>query len=323
MFTITNDTTNKDIQLGMSRQEAKDYYLELWGTFNSKIDAPVVEEYKGKFILRADKAPGGLKAFGGERVIAETPHDTLVYCAPRQGHAPDAIAMLAAMYGKKVVFFCPASNEVSDHQGALFAYPHVDVRFIKIAAMPVLNSYAEKWAKENNATFLPIGLTGNAMVTAGLVNMANNVTKIIGHEPTEIYCAVSTGTMVRALQIGWPNAQAYGVAVARNIHKGEIGDAKVVSATMPFLKPHPTAKTMPIPSTAAYDAKAWDLFEQQGKPGSIFINVGSDEHINRNLSKVNIENINSAREWHDFGDLIENRAFKNETITNTTTIASI
>jgi hypothetical protein len=148
------------------------------------------------------------------------------------------------------------------------------------------------------------------MVTAGLVNMANNVTKIIGHEPTEIWCAVSTGTMVRALQIGWPNAQPYGVAVARNIHKGEIGDAKVVTATMPFLKPHPIADEMPFPSTAAYDAKAWEGFVKNAKPGAIFINVGADSHINRNLSKVDINKINSYREWHDMGDLKQNRAYK-------------
>ena len=78
------------------------------------------------------------------------------------------------MYNKKCVFFSPASNRVSDHQGALFAYPHVDMRFIKIAAMPVLNLYAKKWADQNNATFLPFGLTGVPTVTAGLVNMANN-----------------------------------------------------------------------------------------------------------------------------------------------------
>lgn len=323
MFKITEDRSNKDIFIGMTRAEAKDYYLEKWGTFESKIGLPVVEKFGDKYILRADKAPGGLKAFGGERVIAETKSDTLVYCAPRQGHAPDAIAMLAAMYNKKVVFFCPASKEVSNHQGALFAYPHVDMRFIKIAAMPVLNSYAKAWAAENDATFLPFGLTGNAMVTAGLVNMANNVSKIIGHEPTEIYCAVSTGTMIRALQIGWPDAQPYGIAVARNIHPGEIGDAIVESATMPFLKPHPSAKTMPIPSTAAYDAKAWDLFVKQGKPGSIFINVGADEHINRNLSKIDISKINSERQWHDMDDLKRNRAFKDENTTHSTFITSI
>lgn len=296
--------------MNMSREDAKREYLEMWGTFDSKCGLPVVEKFEDKYILRADKAPGGLKAFGGERVIAETKHDTLVYCAPRQGHAPDAIAMLAEMYNKKVVFFCPSSKEVSNHQGALFAYPHVDMRFFRIAAMPVLNLYAKKWAEENDAQYLPFGLTGNAMVTAGLVNMANNVTKIIGHEPTEIWCAVSTGTMVRALQIGWPNAQPYGVAVARNIHKGEIGDAKVVTATMPFLKAHPIAEQMPFPTTAAYDAKAWEGFVKNAKPGAIFINVGADSHINRNLSKVDISKINSYREWHDMGDLKQNRAYK-------------
>ena len=310
LYTVTDDTSNKDIPMGMSNAEAREYYLDMWGKFKSKIKKPVVEKFKDKWVLRADLAPGGLKAFGGERVIAETPKDRLVYCAPRQGHAPDAIAMLAEMYNKKCVFFCPASGEVSNHQASLFAYSHVDVRFFKIAAMPVLNQYAKKWAEKNNAQYLPFGLTGNAMVTAGLINMTKMVTNIIGQEPTEIWCAVSTGTMVRALQIGWPEAQAHGIAVARNIHKGEIGDAIVKSATMPFLKPHEAAKRMPFTTTAAYDAKAWDGFEKYGKPGSIFINVGSDEHINRNVSKVDVSKINSQRKWKDLGDLEENRAFK-------------
>jgi hypothetical protein len=73
---------------------------------------------------------------------------------------------------------------------------------------------------------------------------------------------------------------------------------------------------MPFPSTAAYDAKAWDAFVEHGKPGSIFINVGADEHINRNLSKVDISNINSYREWHDMEDLKRNRAFKNSVQTS-------
>ena len=300
--------------MGMDRRDARAYYLDLWGSFESKIDKPVVEKYEGKYILRADLAPGGLKAFGGERVIAQAKTDTLVYVAPRQGHAPDAIAMLAQMYNKKVVFFCPASARVSDHQGALFAYPHVDVRFIKIAAMPVLNQYAKEWASKNNATFLPFGFSGNEMVTAGLVNMCKNITEQLGHDPSQIWCAVSTGTMIRALQIGWPDAEPHGIAVARNIHKGEIGDAKVVTATMPFLKPHPVAKDMPIPTTAAYDAKAWEGFRDNGAEKSIFINVGSDAHINRNLKSVDIDNINSQREWHDMEDMKRNRAFKNSVL---------
>lgn len=302
LFTIDNDGMNNDLYLGMDRAAGREYYLEQWGTFQSRFGAPVVEPYKDKFILRADLAPGGLKAFGGERVIAEAKEDTLVYVAPRQGHAPDAIAAIALEYGKKCVFFMPASARVSDHQGAIFSYPNVQVKFFKTAAMPMLNSYAKKWAEENGALYLPFGLKGVPTVTAGLVNMCRNVTNALGHDPSEIYCAVSTGTMIRALQLGWPNATPYGIAVARNIHKGEIGEAIVESATMPFLKRTPVADTMPVPSTGAYDAKAWELFDTQGASGSIFINVGSDAQINRNLKKVNIDSINSQREWNQMDD---------------------
>ena len=310
MFKVTDDTGNNDLYLGMDRHDGRDYYLEKWGDFDSKFGAPVVEPYKDKFILRADLAPGGLKAFGGERVIAESPHDTMVYCAPRQGHAPDAIAAISRVYGKKVVFFMPSSKVVSDHQGALFAYDNVQVKFFRIAAMPVLNNYAEKWAKENNATYLTFGLTGVEMVTAGLCNMCRNITNTIGFEPPEFYCAVSTGTMTRALQIGWPDSQPYGVAVARNIHKGEKGESIVESATMPFLRRTPVADEMPIPTTGAYDAKAWELFDKQGAPGSIFINVGSDEQINRSLDEVDINSINSFREWKDMDDWDTFRSLK-------------
>lgn len=310
MFSITEDDSNKDLIMNMDRHAGREYYLDMWGDFESRFDAPVVEPYEDRWILRADLAPGGLKAFGGERVIAESKYDTMVYCAPRQGHAPDAIAMIAKEYGKKCVFFMPASKQVSDHQGALFAYDHCSFKFFKIAAMPVLNQYAKKWAAENNAQYLSFGLTGVPTVTAGLINMARNVTNTIGQDPTEIYCAVSTGTMIRALQIGWPDATPKGVAVARNIHKGERGVADLETATIPFLKKTPVADTMPIPTTGAYDAKAWERFVKEGKPGAIFINVGADEHIVRNLSQVDRTKINSQREWHDMGDWNEDRAYK-------------
>jgi len=310
MYKITEDSSNKDLYLGMSRSDGRDFYLDMWGEFDSRFGAPQVDKYKDQYILRADLAPGGLKAFGGEKVIAEAKSDTFVYVAPRQGHAPDAIAAIAREYGKKCVFFMPASKTVSDHQGALFAYDNVEVRFFKTAAMPMINGYAKKWADERGYTYIPFGFKETPVVTAGLVNMCRNISKQLGHDPTEIYCAVSTGTMIRALQMGWPEADPFGVAVARNIHKGEKGVAILEAATMPFLKRTPVADQMPVPTTGAYDAKAWHLFERQGKPGSIFINVGSDDQINRNLNKVDVDSINSQRIWNDLGDWDECRSLK-------------
>jgi hypothetical protein len=257
----------------------------------------LVEAFNDKFIFRADLAPAGLKAFGAEKVISETKEDILVYCAPRVGHAPDAIATLAKMYGKKCVFFCPASKQASRHQAVLKAHG-ADLRFIKIAAMPTLNIYAKRWAEKHGAKFLPFGLSGVPEVTAGLVNMASKI-----KEPTEAWMAVSTGTMIRALQIAWPNAACKGVAVARNIKDGEIGNAVVRTATIPFLKGIKDSELPPFPTTATYDAKAWSDFVNHGKPGAMFINVGSDQSIERLLQPGMIESINSDRKWHDMSDL--------------------
>lgn len=293
MFEITTDKSNKDLKIA-----DRAGYLKMFGEFESKMPNPkdLIQPFEDKFIFRADLAPAGLKAFGAEKVISQTKENILVYCAPRVGHAPDAIATLAKMYGKKCVFFCPASSQPSRHQAVLKAHG-ADLRFIKIAAMPTLNVYAKRWAEKYGAKFLPFGLSGVPEVTAGLVNMASKMP-----EPTEAWMAVSTGTMIRALQIAWPNAICRGVAVARNIKDGEIGNAVVRTATIPFLKGVKSNELPPFPTTATYDAKAWNDFVKYGKPGAIFINVGSDASIERLLTPGLIESINSQRDWHDMSD---------------------
>jgi len=300
MFKITDSTDNKDLLPGETRREARDRYLRMTEGFESRLPDPAVHAYTGdRYILRTDLAPSGLKAYGAEQLISEITHDTLVYVAPRVGHAADAISTLAEMYDKRCVFFCPASKKVSPHQAALLAYKNVELRFIKIAAMPVLNKYAREWAERNGAKFLPFGLSGAPLVTAGIVSMTQRVPV----EPTYVFAATSTGTMTRALQIGWPDAKHVNVAVARNMHDGEIGESDTFSSTEQFLR---DAKYLPpFATTANYDAKAWDVFDNSDIPGSMFINVGSDEHIMRNADFVDVDSIDSSREWGDFTDLAD------------------
>lgn len=300
MFNVTTDRTNKDIPEGMSKEQARQYYLDMYGEATESIlpdPTTLIEPYEDKFIIRFDKSPAGFKAFAAEKLIKECPKDTLVYVAPRVGHAPQAIAELAKQYNKKCVFFVPASKQVSKHQAILKAYG-ADLRFIKTAAMPMINGYARKWAEQNNAQYLTFGLSGMPAVTAGIVKVASMLP-----EPPEFWCAVSTATMIRGLQIGWPNSKAYGVAVARNIHKGEIGDAIVETALVPFLKPVKDTDLPVFPTTATYDAKAFVKFRDNAKPGAYFINVGADSEIEKYYSKVDVQSIDSQREWNDLRDL--------------------
>jgi hypothetical protein len=297
-FDIPSDGLNKDIPEGMDVHQAKEHYLKMYGTgFESKMPKVTIEPFEDKFIVRCDLSRAGFKAFAAEKVIAECEKDTLVYVAPRVGHAPEAIANLAQLYGKKAVFFAPASKEVSKHQAVVLAYGS-ELRFVRTPAMPTINIYAKRWAEQHNAQYLPFGLANLPAVTAGIVNFANSIP-----EPPEFWCAVSTGTMVRGLQIGWPNADVYGVAVARNLKKGEIGRAIVESATVPFLKPVKDHELPPFPTTATYDAKAFEVFRRKAKPGAYFINVGADIQIEKQVHNVDMKAVDSKREWGDMRDL--------------------
>ncbi len=302
LFTITNDKSNKDLPAGMDAYTARACYTSMRNGFVSKLSKPVVTKHQDKWVFRGDASASSLKGYGAEQLIAECKEDILVYCAPRVGMAMDAIATLAKMYGKKCVFFCPASGEASLHQKALLAYG-ADLRFIKIAAMPTLNSYAKKWAEQHGAKYLPFGLAKTPSVTAGIVALGSQIAESIGQEPSEIWMSVSTGTAIRALQIAWPEASCKGVVVARNMHEGEIGNATLWSAALPFLKDVHPSKRPPFPSTANYDAKCWQDFENFAAPGAIFINVGTDDKVLTMYQEVEHIKLDSQRAWGDMSDL--------------------
>jgi hypothetical protein len=299
-YDITNDISNKDMLPGESRKEAKQRYLNMYGEFESKLPTPLrypSPERDDIFILDFAQGPCGLKAYGAEKFIAELDSDVLGYAAPRTGHAAEAIASLAEVYGKSCVFFAAASKQVTAHQAVVLAYDNCELRFVRIPAMPCLNSWIRDWAERFNATALPFGLANCPEVTAGLVNVCHQYNLNHG-EPTEFFCAVSTGTMTRALQIGWPTSEAKGVAVARNIKDGEKGISDVVPYHKTFYK---SSDYMPeFKTTATYDAKAYKRFIEEAKPGAVFINVGSDAQIENRLVHVkNWDKIDAVREWGD------------------------
>jgi hypothetical protein len=262
----------------------------------------ISSHFGNRWVFRGDASITSLKGYGAEQLIAECKEEVLVYCAPRVGMAMDAIATLAKIYGKRCVFFCPASGEASRYQRALIAYG-AELRFIKIAAMPTLNGYAKKWAQKHGARFLPFGLSGSPLVTSGIINLADQISKQVGQDPSEIWMSVSTGTAIRAFQIAWPETKVKGMVVARNMHAGEIGNANLWSANTPFLKDVKPEDRPPFPSTANYDAKCWLDFENFAAPNAIFINVGSDDKIAKMEEQVKDIVIDSQREWHDMRDL--------------------
>ena len=271
-------------------------WLDLAGDWEDPFPAPEIVEHNGFNVVREDLMGFGSKCRFGDILVSTCKKDTLVYVQPRYGFAGISLAYLAKKYNKKLVLFSPSQKEISDHQ-AICIERGAEMKFKRIAAMPVLNAHAKKWAEENDAFFIPLGLK-HELVTAAAVKVAYDLAEKHGY-PDEVWSAISTGVLQRSLQIAWPDAQFNGVAVARNIQKGERGIAKMWSHPKAFTQNVDKEYYPPFPSALNYDAKAWEFMVKNGTPGAWFWNVGGDPKPEDPMTK---ENTNSERAW---GEILE------------------
>ena len=279
---------NQDLNLMMPNKQA---WLDLAGDWQDPFEAPQLVDHDGFKVVREDLMGFGSKCRFGDILVSTCKQDTLVYVQPRYGFAGISLAYLANKYNKKLVLFSPSQKEISDHQ-AICVEMGAQMKFKRIAAMPVLNAHAKKWAEDNGAFFIPLGLR-HELVTAAAVKVAHDLAEKHGY-PEEVWSAISTGVLQRSLQIAWPDAKFNAVAVARNIKKGERGSATMWSHPKAFTQDVDPQYNPPFPSAMNYDAKAWEFMTKHGSPGAWFWNVGGDPKPEKADTKLLTD---SYRDW--------------------------
>jgi hypothetical protein len=282
------DGINKDALLwpGCSYEEAKEYYLELaagWKPYNPD---PVVTVHDDVRVVRDDLIVG-TKTRAGDLIASKSNHKTFVYSQPRTGLAGVSILDVAKHHDREVVLFMPACKEISLHQACCIERG-AKVHFKRIAAMPNLNKYAKEWAEANDSFFIPLGLK-HELSTAAIVHAANTI-----DPPDEVYVAISTGVLSRALQIAWPKAKFTCVAVARNLKEGELGRATVISEPLPFTSPELDRNLPPFPSINTYDSKVWKYIPKNSGKNVLMWNVGPDPVL---TNPEIYSTVNSYRDW--------------------------
>jgi hypothetical protein len=279
------DGVNKDVGFWHgSIEAAQDYYLSLtsgWIPYNPD---PAVVMHEGVRVVRDDMIVG-TKTRAGDLIASRTNYKTLVYSQPRTGLAGVSLMDVAKRHNKEVVLFMPASQRVSLHQACCIERGAKPI-FKRIAAMPILNMYAKEWAEQNESLFIPLGLK-HKLATAAIVHAASTI-----EAPDEVYVAISTGVLSRALQIAWPKAKFHCVAVSRNLKDGELGRAEVISDPLPFTSPE--KELPPFPSVDTYDAKVWKYIPKNTGKNILMWNVGTEPMLTN--SDI-YDTIDSYRDW--------------------------
>lgn len=287
------DNINKDVSTLLfegvfDRAGAKDYYLSLIPSgYKSLYPDPVVSVHDGVRVVRDDLITG-TKVRGGDVLLSVVNAQTVVYVQPRVGLAGVSLLDVASKRNKKIKLFMPSSNKISKHQACCIERG-CEYEFHRIAAMPNLNKIAKEWADKTDDTFfVPLGLK-HQLVTAGIIAAASKIP-----EPEEVWTVVSTGVLHRALQIAWPNAKFYAVAVARNMKEGEVGHSNIISHPLPFTTPVAEDQMPPFPTVATYDAKAWSFIPKNSGRDILFWNVGSEPELK---DETIYDRIYSYKDW--------------------------
>ena len=284
------DGINKDLG-----ERSREWYMDVTKDWTDPYGLPEVYNHDGFNVVRDDRIVGSKCRFA-DYMMSTVKEDTIVYVQPRKGLAGVSILEAAKRYGKKVVLFMPASKEISDHQACCIERGAIP-KFRRIAAMPNLNKMAKEYADEVGGFFVPLGLY-HPLVVAGVVRVADNIAQAYG-EPKEVWCAISTGVLSRGLQIGWPNARFYSVAVARNLKAGELGRSYVISDPLPFLRNEKKEWLPPFPTVYNYDAKVWKYMKHKGSSGAWMWNVGMEPELKDDTI---YKTVDSQREWGELRD---------------------
>lgn len=271
------------------------YYLKMVDWWEDDLPSPYIIPVDDKYVIDESMLGEiGSKGRFGDALFQTIKEKTVVYCQPRYGWAGISLCYLAKKYNKKLVLFMPASKEASAHQLCTIERGAKPI-FRRIAAMPILNQMAKRWAEEHGAFFIPLGLK-HEMVTAAAVKVVYNLFHdefSLNKDPDEFWTVISTGVLTRALQIALPTTNFTAIAIARNIQNGELGRAKFMSYNKPFTYELPKSPYPEVDSALNYDAKGLDYFQLMAPDGAYFWNVAGE--IKPEF--LTPQDIKSDREW--------------------------
>lgn len=226
---------------------------------------PIIERLGHGLILRDDRLPGGTKQRGLTPYLRSHPADEFVYASPVYGYAQIALAISARETGKKATIFTAKRNK--PHPLTLRAHQlGATVVQVKYGYLNVVQKRARDYAGATGACYLPFG--------ADLPEVGRAITETAARlsiNPPEVWTVSGSGTLTKALQAAWPEAEFRTVLIG----KKTINTGKAKRYQAPETFEQPAKRPPPFPNCPNYDAKAWPFFKHYSKSGALFWNVAA------------------------------------------------
>jgi len=172
--------------------------------------------YKNITVLRDDLLVGGTKSRFLHLLL--DPHkEGYVYASPVYGGFQIALSGVANNINKKAIIFTPERKKrhyntlkASDQGGTIIEVRPGYLSVIQKRAKDFVASYPEYQYLEFGANY-PDAIR----LIAGTMQ---SITNDLGKEPSEVYCAVGSGTLVKGILAGTTKAKVTGVVVGKEFN---------------------------------------------------------------------------------------------------------
>lgn len=223
---------------------------------------PVIERQGRVFVLRDDLIEGGTK----RRILPALLNNAseFVYASPAYGYAQIALAHACREAGYGATIFVAKRKELHERTREAIKAGAKIVQ-VPYGYLSNIQAKAKAYAEATGAHLMPFGIDVPEM-KRGIQSLATE----LDIEPKEVWTVAGSGTLTRALQDVWKDAQFYTVRIGAGF---EGLRAKVLQAPEKFEE---NAKVKPpFPSCSNYDAKAWRFIEEHASNGALFWNVAA------------------------------------------------
>lgn len=236
---------------------------------------PVVELHDGVHVVREDCFKGGTKRrFVDAYVAREAARGAseFVYATTVYGGAQIALAHACAAAGVKATVFGAKRNEL--HPRTLEA-KNAGAKIVEVPMgfLSNVQAKAKAYCFETGAHLMPFGFDSDE-ARAAIAAAAARVRFAHGRFD-EAWCAVGSGTLIRALQEAQLAREFHGVCVGRDVDNAHGGNAILMRHPLSFGSDAKAADRPPFPSCSNYDAKVWKYAREAALTGKriVFWNV--------------------------------------------------
>lgn len=232
-----------------------------------RLPYPSTEMIEGIRVVRDDLIPGGSKRRAIDPLLVGA--EEFVYASPAAGYAQVALAHAAKAHGVRATIFTAARKQL--HRRTLQAQElGAQIILVPHGYLSNVTSKARAYCQSWGAVLIPFGLdTPDAI--AQLRDAARDILNTPDDPIEEVWAAAGSGTLIRALQLAWPDAEFHAVQVGK---APDIGRARLWKAPERFEQD--AQEPPPFPSCGNYDAKVWRFVKAHARPGALMWNVAGD-----------------------------------------------